>query len=107
MIHQTHLGNECFPLTTDFRGSGASLPVVYRLAGVEQDLADLKADLCRVFRPALLSGVEGVGPVAEADSGKSEGAAGKLELLEQMFRHNVLLRRMRSDRPPGEDPEST
>ena len=83
------------------------LALVYRLAGIEQHLADLKADLCAGFRPASLSGVEGVGPVAEADSGKSERTAGKLELLEQLFRHNVLLRRMSSDRPPGEDPEST
>ncbi len=83
------------------------LALVYRLASIEQHLADLKADLCGGFRPASLRGVEGVGPVAEADSGKSEGAAGKLELLEQMFRHNVLLRRLRSNRPPGDDPKST
>ncbi len=99
-------GAEASPFETNPAMGRFMLGLVYRLAGVEQDLADLKAALCGGTRPALLSGVEGVGPVAEADSGKSEGAVGKPELLEQMFRHNVLLRRMRSDRPPGDDPES-
>ncbi len=99
-------GAEASPFETNPVMGRFMLALVYRLAGIEQQLADLKADLCGGSRPASLSGVEGVGPVAEADSGKSKGPAGKSELLEQMFRHNVLLRRMRSDRPTGNDPES-
>ena len=100
-------GAEASPSETNPAMGRFMLGLVYRLAGIEQDLADLKADLCGGSRPASLSGVEGVGPVAEADSGKSKGPAGKLELLEQMFRHNMLLRRFRSDRRPGDDPNST
>lgn len=71
----------------DESGSRALLSLICRLSSVEAQLADLRARVCGM--------APSTPPPATAHAGHEEvGDASKADLLEQVFRNNLLLRRM-------------